>query len=193
MATSRLSFTLVWPTYSARRFGLRDSSSVASSSALAPATTRFVTLFLCQNLQRALEQCVKARLLVSIDGAPHRRFGHRARIPEVLECRQDIRFNGRLWRLDAEILQFVPQFDDDALSRLLSDTRNGRQAREIPTANGAHQPVHRAARKNRDGEPRTDSGNGNQAFEDPAFLPGQKAVECQRILANVGVDFERNI
>src|SRR5262245_5712794 len=131
IATSRFSLTLFWPTYSTSFFGRSDNSKGASSSAIAPATTRFATLFLCQNLKGALEQDVKARVFVAVDGSTNRCFGRRPGIPEVFESRQHICFDNGLRRFRAEILQFVFQLDNDSLGGLLADAGNRRQPREI--------------------------------------------------------------
>src|SRR4030095_9844083 len=98
MATSRFSLTLFWPTYSTSFLGRNDSSRVASSSAFAPATTRLVTLFLCQNLKGALERYFKGGALITVHSAPDGGFGHRPRVTEVFQRRQNIRFDGRLRR-----------------------------------------------------------------------------------------------
>ena len=88
---------------------------------------------------------------------------------------------------------FLLQLEHDALRRLLADARDRLEARGVLEHDRPAQLGGRGARDDRQRDFGADAGHGEQLLEQLTLGRLRKTVELQRVLANVGVDLERNL
>ena len=116
-----------------------------------------------------------------------------AEVAQIFQSGQDIALDGRLRRPFGEVLQLIPQFENDSLRRLLPHTGNCRKARQISSFDRSNEILHGPARKNGDGKLRSDTRNGHQSFEDEPFTTRGESVKGNHVLTDVRMDIDRNI
>src|SRR5438094_10590915 len=92
-----------------------------------------------------------------------------AEVAQIFQSGQDIALDGRLRRPFGEVLQLIPQFENDSLCRLLPQTGNCRKARQISSFDRSTEILHGPAREDGDRKLRSDTANGPQSIEDEPF------------------------
>ena len=87
----------------------------------------------------------------------------------------------------------IAQLEDDALGRLLADPRNAGQTRDVAALDGAQHLPRIHAGENGDRQLRADSADADQPLEQLPLELRQKPVQLQCVLADVGVDAQRDL
>jgi hypothetical protein len=119
-------------------------------------------------------------------------------IAEIDEGGLDVGFDargrsrGRPFSFGGDGFELVLELHDHAFGGFATDTGNFRETCEIAATNGGHEFLDVHARENFEGEGGANTGSAEEQFEEMLFAGGEKAIEGEGILANVGVDEQRD-
>jgi len=132
------------------------------------------------------------------DGGFDGLLGDGARVAEVDESGEGVVAGGAVVRATCgggngygEVVEFVFEFEDDALSGLFADAGDASGGGVVAGADGGDESAGVDAAEDRDGELRADAGDGEELFEETFFLGLGEAEEGDLVFADVGVDVER--
>src|SRR6185369_4796218 len=153
----------------------------------------FPLLALRQNLKTSFEQHIKGNIRFAFCCTADCRFRNRMRIAKIFQRRNHIHLDRGLRRSFGKFRELVSQLHDDTLGRFFPDAGDRCQPWEIAFADGSNQSFDGATGKYRHCQPRTDSGNTDEAFEHSTLLLRRKTVKRHDVFPDVSMDVERHL